>query len=184
MKVPNPPSTPLLVFDGDCGFCRSWVARWRRMTAERVAFEPFQKVAARFPTIPRTRFRHAVQLIQPNGDVSAGAEAVFRTLTLGPHPARHQRWLQIYQSSPAAAAACEWGYSWIAGHRPVLTRLAKFLFGPLPDADGDLGPTAIAELAAARRRRIALAGGLGAALLLGALRGLAAAKRHRARRRF
>jgi predicted DCC family thiol-disulfide oxidoreductase YuxK len=180
MKVPNPPSTPLLVFDGDCGFCRSWIARWRRMTTERVAYEPYQKAAARFPTLPRGRFRHAVQLILPNGDVSEGAEAVLRTLTLGPHPSRHQRWLQIYQASPGAAAVSEWAYQWIAGHRPLLTRLTRFLFGPLPDADGDLGPTAAIELAAARRRRIALAGGLGAALLLG---GAAAAWRRRARRR-
>jgi predicted DCC family thiol-disulfide oxidoreductase YuxK len=179
MKVPNPPSTPLLVFDGDCGFCRSSVARWRRMTGERVVYEPYQRAAARFPTIPRTRFRQAVQLILPNGEVSEGAEAVFRTLTLGPHPARHQRWLKLNQSRPAAAAAFEWAYQWIAGHRPLLTRLTRFLLGPLPDADGELGPTAIAELAAARRRRIALAGGLGALLLLGG----AAAWRLRARRR-
>jgi predicted DCC family thiol-disulfide oxidoreductase YuxK len=180
MRVPNPPSTPLLVFDGDCGFCRSWIARWRHLTAGRVAYEPYQQAAARFPTIPRARFRHAVQLILPNGEVSQGAEAVFRTLNLGPHPARHQGWLQIYQRSPGAAAVAEWGYRWIADHRPLLTRLTKFFFGPLPDADGDLGPTAGAELAAARRRRRALAGGLGAALLLG---GAAAAWRLRARRR-
>lgn len=180
MNVPNPPDMPLLVFDGDCGFCRSAVARWRRLTGERVAYEPYQLAAACFPTIPRSRFRHAVQLILPNGDVHEGAEAVFRSLTLGPHPARHERWLRLYHSSPAAAAAFEWGYQWVAGHRPALTRITKFLLGPLPDADGNLGPTAATELAAAKRRRIALASSLGAVLLLG---GGAAAWRLRRKRR-
>jgi predicted DCC family thiol-disulfide oxidoreductase YuxK len=179
MKVPNPPATPLLVFDGDCGFCRASVARWRSLTAGRVAYEPYQKAAVRFPTIPRGRFRHAVQLILPNGDVSEGAEAVLRSLTLGPHPARHRRWLQFYQSTPAVAAAFEWGYQWVAGHRPLLTRLTHFFTGPLPDVDGNLGPAAAADLAAARRRRLAVAGSLGALLLLGG----AAAWRRRIRRR-
>jgi predicted DCC family thiol-disulfide oxidoreductase YuxK len=180
MRVPNPPAIPLLVFDGDCGFCRAWIARWRHMTAERVAYEPYQKAAARYPTLPRARFRQAVQLILPNGEVSEGAEAVLRSLTLGPHSARYRRWLRLYQSHPGAAAAAEWCYRWIANHRPLLTRLTRLLCGPLPGADGELGLAAAAELAAARRRRIALAGGLGAALLLG---GAAAAWRLRARRR-
>jgi predicted DCC family thiol-disulfide oxidoreductase YuxK len=182
MMVPNPPSTPLLVFDGDCGFCRSWVARWRRIAGDQIAYEPYQQAAARFPTIPRRRFRDAVQLIMPSGEVFEGAEAVFRTLGLGaapPQAARHRRWLRAYQTVPGAAVVSEWGYRWVAGHRPLLTRLTTFLYGPLPDNDGNLGPTAAREMAAARRRRLALAGGLGAILLLGGT----AVWRRRARRR-
>ena len=32
---------PLLVFDGDCGFCRYWVEYWRQLTGERVNYRPY-----------------------------------------------------------------------------------------------------------------------------------------------
>jgi len=183
MHVPNPPAKPLLVFDGDCGFCRTWVARWRGKVGSEVAFEPFQAAGARFPTIQRARFRRAVQLIMPDGEVYQGAEAVLRTLALAPggRPSR-RRWLTAYQRVPGARPVFEWGYRWVADHRPALTRVSHFLFGPPPEAlgeDGEIGPTLALEMAAARRRRLALGAGVGAALLLGGL----AAWRRRARRR-
>jgi len=41
----NPPADrPVLVFDGDCGFCRFWIERWRGATGGKVDYEPYQKV--------------------------------------------------------------------------------------------------------------------------------------------
>ena len=192
MRVPNPPAKPLLVYDGDCGFCRTWVARWRRTVGPRVDYEELQTAGARFPTIPRSRFRRALQLILPDGEVFEGAEAVFRTLALAPCRPRQRRWLAVYQNVPGARPVFEWGYRWVADHRPLLTRVSHFFFGPPADAlpaggelggSGDMGDGAPSsararELAAARRRRIAVGAGLGAVLLLGGV----AAWRRRARR--
>lgn len=192
MRVPNPPAKPLLVYDGDCGFCRTWVARWRRTVGPRVDYEEFQTAGARFPTIQRSRFRRALQLILPDGDVFEGAEAVFRTLALAPGRPRQRRWLAVYQNVPGARPVFEWGYRWVADHRPLLTRVSHFFFGPPADAlpaagnvggsgdmgDGELSSLRARELAAARRRRIAVGAGLGAVLLLGGV----AAWRRRARR--
>jgi len=189
MRVPNPPAKPLLVFDGDCGFCRTWVARWRRTVGSRVDYEEFQSAGARFPTIPRSRFRRALQLILPDGEVFEGAEAVFRTLALDPGHPRRRRWLAVYQNVPGARPVFEWGYRWVADHRPLLTRISQFFLGPSRDAlsagsesggDGEIGPALSRELAAARRRRIAVGAGLGAVLLLG---GVAAWRRRTRRRR-
>src|SRR5260370_29346261 len=80
MRVPNPPAKPLLVFDGDCGFCRTWVARWRRTVGPQVDYEELQTAGARFPTIPRSRFRRSLQLILPDGEGFQDPEAAFRTL--------------------------------------------------------------------------------------------------------
>ena len=188
MRVPNPPAKPLLVFDGDCGFCRTWVARWRRTVGPQVDYEEFQTAAARFPTIQRSRFRRALQLILADGEVFEGAEAVFRTLALAPGRPHQRRWLAVYQNVPGARPVFEWGYRWVANHRPALTRISHFLVGPTRDqlagleplAQGsEIDPVMAGELAAARRRRIALGAGLGAMLLLGGL----AAWRRRARRR-
>jgi len=38
--VAHPPARPLVVFDGDCGFCRYWLARWRRVVGDRFDAEP------------------------------------------------------------------------------------------------------------------------------------------------
>ena len=186
MRVPNPPAKPLLVYDGDCGFCRTWVARWRRTVGPRVDYEQFQTVAARFPTIQRSRFRRALQLILPDGEVFEGAEAVFRTLALAPGRPRRRRWLAVYQNVPGARPVFECGYRWVADHRPLLTRVSHFFFGPPADAwsapgdigDGKVSPARARELAAARRRRFAVGAGLGAVVLLGGI----AAWRRRARR--
>jgi predicted DCC family thiol-disulfide oxidoreductase YuxK len=35
-------ATPLLIFDGDCGFCRIWVEYWKRLTGDLVAYGPYQ----------------------------------------------------------------------------------------------------------------------------------------------
>ena len=75
---------PLLIYDGDCGFCRRWIARWQSLTGDRVEYAPFQQVASEFPEIPREQFEASVQFIEPSGKISSGAEAVFRTLAYAP----------------------------------------------------------------------------------------------------
>jgi len=43
---------PVLMYDGDCGFCRRWVGFARRWTHARVEYAPYQEAGARFPKIP------------------------------------------------------------------------------------------------------------------------------------
>ena len=35
-------SKPILVYDGECGFCRRWIERWRVVTGDRVVYLPYQ----------------------------------------------------------------------------------------------------------------------------------------------
>ena len=96
LRVAMPPPKPLMVFDGDCNFCTLWIRRWQQMTGDAVDYLPAQdpRIAEQFPEIPRAQFDTAVQLIEPDGTVHSGAEAVFRTLAH--NPKRH--WpLHIYQ---------------------------------------------------------------------------------------
>src|SRR6266566_2528792 len=83
-RVAKPPEDPLLIFDGDCAFCRRWIERWRQLTRDRVAYAPSQEAAPRFPEIPPEAFRRAVQLVLPSGEVLEGAAAVFATLAWAP----------------------------------------------------------------------------------------------------
>ncbi|OGF23707.1 MAG: hypothetical protein A2V63_13625 [Candidatus Eisenbacteria bacterium RBG_19FT_COMBO_70_11] len=120
----SPPDKPLLVYDGDCGFCRVWIARWRRTTGDRVEYAPYQEAAARFPEMPIERFRGAVQLVEPDGRWSAGAEAVFRSLAHAPG----RGWgLWLYLRLPGFAPVSEWCYRRVARHRSALERITRWI---------------------------------------------------------
>ena len=118
-------SRPLLVYDGNCNFCRRWIDRWRHLTGDRVDYAPSQEVAPRFPEIPRERFDAAVYLLEPDGTVSRGAEAVFRALDHG----GHRRPLWAYRSIPGLAPVAERLYRFVAGHRGGLSRLTRWGWG-------------------------------------------------------
>jgi len=128
IRVARPPFKPLLVFDGDCNFCMLWIRRWQQMTGDAVEYLPAQDPAilAQFPEIPREDFDTAVQLIEPDGSVYSGAEAVFRTLAANPN----RQWpLQVYQQSDGIADFTEWVYGFIAGHRTFFSRLTRWFWG-------------------------------------------------------
>jgi predicted DCC family thiol-disulfide oxidoreductase YuxK len=113
-RVSNLPPKPLLLFDGDCGFCRKWVGRWKALTGDRVLYEPYQEAASRFPEIDPRRFTQSVQLVQPDGEVLQGAEAVFKSL----ESVIYLRWLTwSYGRVPGFAGLSEWFYRKVAENR-------------------------------------------------------------------
>ncbi|HEY3216852.1 MAG TPA: lipase maturation factor family protein [Candidatus Eisenbacteria bacterium] len=121
-----PPPKPLLLWDGHCGFCRLWVARWQRSLGDRVDCAPYQEVASRFPERPLERFEQAVQLLEPDGRWSEGAEAVFRSLAHAPG----RGWpLWLYRHLPGFAAASEWGYRLVARRRRAFSRITAWVWG-------------------------------------------------------
>ncbi len=70
---------PVLVFDGDCSFCKIWVGYWQSLTGDRVEYVPYQTAADRFPDVPRADFQRAVQYFEGETHYSA-AEAVFHLM--------------------------------------------------------------------------------------------------------
>ena len=128
IRVAAPPPKPLMVFDGDCNFCALWVRRWQQMTGDRVDYLPAQdlSIATRFPEIPREQFDTAVQLIETDGSVYGGAQAVFLALAHGP---KHQWPLRTYQNSSAFADASEWAYRLVAQNRKFFSLLTRWFWG-------------------------------------------------------
>src|SRR5580698_9142753 len=120
LRVAQPPSKPLLVFDGDCHFCGLWIRLCRQLTGEAVEYLPSQdpRIAEQFPEIPRQLFDAAVQFISTDGVVYSGAEAVFRTLAYNPswEWPRH-----VYAFSPSFANFTEWAYRCVAENRPFFS---------------------------------------------------------------
>jgi predicted DCC family thiol-disulfide oxidoreductase YuxK len=115
-----------MIFDGDCGFCRRWIARWRQTTGNSVEYAPYQEVAAFFPEIPPADFRKSVQLVEPGGARSEGARAIFQSLSYAPHCA----WaLWCYRHLPLARPLSEALYRLIASHRDAAARATQLLWG-------------------------------------------------------
>jgi len=124
-RVATPPPKPLMVFDGDCNFCTLWIRRWQQMTGDRVDYLPAQdpRIAAQFPEIPREQFDTAVQLIESDGAVYSGAEAVFRALAHTPNRQWPLRWCE---KSPAFASFTEWAYHVVAENRKFFSLLTRW----------------------------------------------------------
>jgi predicted DCC family thiol-disulfide oxidoreductase YuxK len=125
VQVSSPPPKPLLIFDGDCRFCRRWISRWSGITGDRVDYLPMQDlhVAHEYPELTAEQLGAAVHLVEPDGTVYLGAEAALRTLACNP---REQWLLDWYEHSPRFAGTADWAYRLVARHRgffSVLTRI-------------------------------------------------------------
>ena len=126
LHVSNPPPNPLMIWDGECHFCKRWIERWREITAGKVDYATYQEAATRFPEIPVEQFQRAVAFIEPNGEAFFAAEAVYRSL--GYRSSR--KWLVwSYDHVPGFAAISETAYKFIAQHRSLGSAFTRLLWG-------------------------------------------------------
>jgi predicted DCC family thiol-disulfide oxidoreductase YuxK len=117
---------PLLIFDGDCGFCRFWVDAWRVKVKDKIDFAPFQEVSGEFPEIAKDEFNRSVQLAMPDGQIFSAANAVFRVLSVDPK----SKWmLDLYERNSAFRKITEWFYRLVADNRPLFSMLTQVLWG-------------------------------------------------------
>ncbi|MGZ4838299.1 MAG: lipase maturation factor family protein [Terriglobales bacterium] len=116
---------PLMVFDGDCAFCRAWIEYWKELTGERVEYAPFQEKAAEFPDVPREEFARAVQIFLPDGQRRSGAHAAFTAMATG-----GKTWpLWAYEHVPLVETVVEAAYRAIAAHRDAGYKITRLLWG-------------------------------------------------------
>src|SRR5881392_2603501 len=125
-RVPNPPTKPLIIWDGECHFCWRWIERWREITRDAVDYATSQESAERFPEIPREQFERSVIFIESDGSVFLGAEAVFRSLRCR----SSRKWLAwSYDHVPGFAAVSEGLYRIIAFNRRFASAITRLLWG-------------------------------------------------------
>jgi predicted DCC family thiol-disulfide oxidoreductase YuxK len=110
--VARGPSRPTLIYDADCGFCRRWVGRVKKWDRRReLEYLPLQDEKA--PLVSeqqRRRLRQAFHLVQPDGVVSAGAEAARQLFSYLPGG-----WLpRAIMGLPGIMPVARCTYAWIA----------------------------------------------------------------------
>ncbi len=126
LRVSNPPPKPLMIWDGDCHFCKRWIERWREITAGNLDYATYQEAAARFPEIPVEQFKRAVAFIEPDGEAFFAAEAVYRSLRYR----SSRKWLAwSYDHVPGFAAISETAYKFIAHNRSPGSTVTRLLWG-------------------------------------------------------
>src|SRR6266568_5604936 len=126
LRVSNPPSKPLLIWDGQCHFCRRWIERWREITGGAVDYATSQESAERCPEIPREQFERSVILVESDGSVFSGAEAVFRSLRCR----SSKKWLTwSYHHFPGFAPVSESLYKIISCNRRFASVITRLLWG-------------------------------------------------------
>jgi predicted DCC family thiol-disulfide oxidoreductase YuxK len=126
LRVSNPPSKPLLLWDGECDFCRLWIERWKEITAGKIDYASSQEAAEYFPEISRVEFKHSMVFIEPDGTAFFAAEAVYRSLAYRPS----RTWLAwSYDRVPGFAAISETAYKFVARHRGVGSAITRLLWG-------------------------------------------------------
>ena len=117
---------PTLLYDGDCGFCRRWIERWREITVDRVVYSASKEAGHHFPQVDPALYAQSVVFVDEDGTVFVGADAVFRALGTAPGwgwPA----W--AYQRIPGFATASENAYRAVARHRMGFSRVTRWLWG-------------------------------------------------------
>ena len=117
---------PVLIYDGDCDFCRYWVGRWQSRTGDAVDYRSSHEVPENYSDIPAENFGQAVQFVDEQGRIFSGAGAVFRCLAHG----RGWQWAAMSNLRvPGFALLTETAYDFFAGHRRFSTFFTKALWG-------------------------------------------------------
>jgi predicted DCC family thiol-disulfide oxidoreductase YuxK len=109
-------SRPVLLFDGQCGFCRQWVARlrrWDRRGAIQTLPGAERTTLPDLPPISDESLDRAMQLVTPDRRVYPGARALPALLPYLPGG----RPLALFFRIPGAQAVADRLYDWISARR-------------------------------------------------------------------
>ena len=113
------PDNPVLIFDGDCGFCTSsarFLLRWVvRRGSTRVV--PWQRADLDALSLTEAQCREAVQFVGPGGEVVSGHAAIAAALRAG-----HPVWRPVgaLLTAPGLSWLAARVYSWVSAHRYAL----------------------------------------------------------------
>ncbi len=107
---------PVLLYDGDCGFCRTWIRRLERWDVhQQIQCLPSNERSTipDLPPLSDEALNRAMHLITPDGQIFAGGCALPEMLPY----LRGGRWLRPVFAIPGIQAVTNRVYVWVAEHR-------------------------------------------------------------------
>jgi len=115
-------SKPLLIFDGDCGFCKKWVNYASKLTKDSVYYKAYQTVDLKKLQLSAEACKQHVVLIEPNNTRYTAARAVFKTLSYS--KTLLVGLIKLYTYLPGFKWLTETVYKWVASNRSKLAFLS------------------------------------------------------------
>lgn len=105
---------PLLIFDGDCGFCTASVHVIERFIRPNCQIAPWQHTDIATFGISEAECTEAVQFVDADARVTSGSRAVMAMLKVAPQP-----WPLVgaIGDLPGIAFVADKAYRWIAKNR-------------------------------------------------------------------
>jgi len=124
-----PLSKPLMIWDGECGFCHYWIIRWWIMSGDVIEYQKYQLANKRVKDISIDQYKEAVRLVLPDGKVYSGPDAAYKAFQLAGKYTFLTKW---YAEKEWFQKLSDWGYQKVADHRYRLFEWTKRLFGKNP----------------------------------------------------
>jgi predicted DCC family thiol-disulfide oxidoreductase YuxK len=121
---PKASESVLLVYDGNCGFCRRGIAAVpRRDRSAQFIYLPRQTpgIEERYPQLGIGDFEKGMRLIEPDGTMHIGADAIYQIASRLPY---FRRFSWLYHL-PVARCLTRRLYAWIAANRMKLSQYCK-----------------------------------------------------------
>jgi len=125
-----PGDKPIMAWDGNCGFCKYWVIKWKMMTGDNITYKPFQEVYQDFPDVELKYFRQAIRFIDTDGKIYTGPAAVFQAMhSYG----KKWRWVMpVYRNFWPFRFAADHFYAFVSRNRVRMYNIVVRLFGRNP----------------------------------------------------
>ena len=120
------PPRPILVWDGECNFCRLCAQRFDSQRGNKVDLIPYQSLHQKWPQAPTEDYASAVYLFTPAGKSYRSAAAIYRFYAEYPW----RGWANwAYKRFRWFAFLSEWGYRFVANNRKTFGRLVRVFWG-------------------------------------------------------
>lgn len=107
---------PVLLYDGECRYCRGWADRLRRMDPDHAIVLVAAAEQDRLPGVPFIEpdaLDRAIHLVLPDGRVLVGVDAAVSVLRRLPR----WRWVAGLFRIPGVGLLADRAYQWVAARR-------------------------------------------------------------------
>lgn len=129
-KTSYPPQAkPVIVWDGNCGFCKYWTTRWQKITKGKLDFTPYQEAKDYFKDIDIKHFKQASRFIDTDGKIYSGPNSAYKSLSNSGLWGFLHNWYENYSLFTNLSDGL---YNLIAQNRGLFFKLTKLLFGANP----------------------------------------------------